>query len=176
MNSILSIPHQLDPETLSCRAIIETPKGSRAKYDYHPETGLFLLDRLLPEGMCFPLDFGFIPSTKAEDGDPLDILVLHEEPIPVGLLIEVRLIGAIIGEQQEEGGRAAIRNDRLIGVGKTSHLYETIGDARNLGQTFLDQLCCFWVNYNQLRGRTFELKGVRDRAEAAKLVEAASSK
>jgi len=63
MNAILSIPHRLDRASLTCRAIIETPKGFRTKYDYDPETGLFFLDKVLPEGMCFPLDFGFIPST-----------------------------------------------------------------------------------------------------------------
>src|SRR5947209_14436383 len=83
MNAILTIPHRLDRSSLSCRAIIETPKGCRSKFDCDPETGLFRLHKRLPEGMSFPLDFGFIPSTKAEDGDPLDIVVLYEDPLPV---------------------------------------------------------------------------------------------
>ena len=174
MPSILSIPHRLDRASMSCRAIIETPKGSRTKYDYDPESGLFLLDKLLPEGMCFPLDFGFVPSTRAQDGDPLDILVLHDEPIAVGALAEVRLIGAIEGKQRE-GEHPAIRNDRLMGVSKSSNLHEGVTEAQQLGTAFLDQLAQFWVNYNRLRGRSFEIKGIVGPAEAAGLVEAALS-
>lgn len=172
MRSLLSIPHQLDRGSMSCRAIIETPKGSVTKYDYDPESGLFLLDKVLPAGMNFPLDFGFIPSTKAEDGDPLDILVLHEEPIPVGVLLETRLIGVIIGKQQEEEG-PGIRNDRLIAVSKASCIYQNIANAQQLADAFTEQLCRFWVNYNELRGRRFECMGIRGPDEAAALVEMA---
>jgi len=174
MKSLLSIPHHLDRPSMSCRAIIETPKGSRTKYDYDPESGLFLLDKLVPEGMSFPLDFGFIPSTKAEDGDPLDILVLHDEVIPVGALVEVRLVGVIVGDQRENGG-PAVSNDRLIGISKASRLHERINDVQQLGEAFTDQLASFWINYNELLGRTFDCKGVRGPGEAATLVEAASS-
>jgi len=173
MTSLLSIPHRLDRRSAVCRAIIETPKGSRTKYDYDPESSMFLLDKVLPAGMSFPLDFGFIPSTKAEDGDPLDILVLHDEPIPAGILLETRLIGAIIGEQSEEDGRT-IRNDRLIGVSMASSLYRHISEAEQLGAAYLEQLVCFWVNYNELRGRNFTSKGVKGPPEAVALVEKAS--
>ena len=173
MTSILSLPHQLDRASMRCRAIIETPKGSRTKFDYDPESGLFLLDKLLPEGMSFPLDFGFIPSTRAEDGDPLDILVLCDAPLPVGVLLEARLIGAIIGDQREDDGRT-VRNDRLIGVSTESHLHERISDVQQLGKTFLEQLVRFWVNYNELRGRKFDCKGIHGPAEAATLVEKTS--
>src|SRR3954468_19618945 len=92
-----AVPHRLDRRTMTARAVVETPKGSRSKFDYDPETGLFALAGLLPEGMSFPMDFGFFPSTKAEDGDPLDVLVLHDEPLPVGATVKVRLIGLIAG-------------------------------------------------------------------------------
>jgi inorganic pyrophosphatase len=72
VTKLTKLPHDLDRDALTCRAVIETPKGSRSKFDYDPESGLFLLAGLVPEGMTFPLNFGFIPSTKAEDGDPLD--------------------------------------------------------------------------------------------------------
>jgi inorganic pyrophosphatase len=86
MSDLTSLPHQLDAQRATCRAIIETPKGSRNKFDYDPETNLFMLAGLLPEGMMFPFDFGFIPSTLAEDGDPLDILVLMDAPAHAGCL------------------------------------------------------------------------------------------
>jgi inorganic pyrophosphatase len=68
---------------LTCRASIETPRGLRSKFDYDPESGLFELAGVLPAGMAFPLSFGFIPATKAEDGDPVDILVLADEICPL---------------------------------------------------------------------------------------------
>lgn len=137
---------------MTCRAIIETPKGCRSKIDYDPESGLFLLDKRLPEGLGFPLDFGFIPSTEAEDGDPLDIMVLYEEPLSVGLLVEVRLIGVILGEQGEGG--PTFRNDRLLGVAVASRLYQDVTDAGQLSQPFIEGLSRFWVTYNQLQGKS----------------------
>lgn len=80
MSDLTTLPHQLDAENGTCRAIIETPKGFRNKFDYDPESNLFMLGGLLPEGMMFPFDFGFIPSTLGDDGDPLDILVLMDAP------------------------------------------------------------------------------------------------
>src|SRR5258708_16604477 len=70
MADLTLLPHQLDDKNCVCRAIIETPKGCRNKFDYDPDSGLFMLGGLLPEGMMFPFDFGFIPSTLGEDGDP----------------------------------------------------------------------------------------------------------
>jgi inorganic pyrophosphatase len=103
MSDLTTLPHQLDPDKGTCRAIIETPKGCRNKFDYDPRSNLFMLGGLLPEGMMFPFDFGFIPSTLGGDGDPLDILVLMDAPAHVGCLIEVRLIGVISAEQIEDG-------------------------------------------------------------------------
>jgi len=100
---LTTLANQFDPAKATCRAIIETPKGSRNKFDYDPESNLFILAGLLPEGMMFPFDFGFIPSTQGEDGDPLDIMVLMDAPAHVGCLIDVRIIGIIDAEQTEEG-------------------------------------------------------------------------
>ena len=80
MADLTSLPLQLDAKKHICRAIIETPKGNRNKFDYDPDSGQFMLGGLLPEGMMFPFDFGFLPSTLGEDGDPLDILVLMDAP------------------------------------------------------------------------------------------------
>lgn len=77
MPDLESLPLRLDANKGICRAIIETPKGFRSKFDYDPDSGLFMLGGLLPEGMMFPFDFGFIPSTLGGDGDPLDIMVFR---------------------------------------------------------------------------------------------------
>src|SRR6185437_6514777 len=103
------IPHHLDPKTAVCRAVIETPKGARSKFDYDPKSRLFRLKTVLPEGMSFPLDFGFVPSTLCDDGDPLDVMVLADEPTFTGALLDVRLIGVI--EAQEVEDERKERND-----------------------------------------------------------------
>ena len=92
--------------------IIDTPKGSRNKFKYDPALGLFKLSHLLTAGMVFPYDFGYIPSTRGGDGDPLDVLVLMDEPVFVGCLVAARLIGVIEAEQTEQG--KIQNNDRQI--------------------------------------------------------------
>src|SRR6267154_1433977 len=124
MVDLSSLSNQLDAKKSSCRAIIETPKGCRNKFDYDPESNLFMLGGLLPEGMMFPFDFGFVPSTLGDDGDPVDILVLMDAPAHVGCLIEVRLVGVISAEQIEDGQKQT--NDRLLGVAIHSYDHEEI--------------------------------------------------
>src|SRR3954462_7102373 len=80
---------------------IETPKGSRNKIKYETSSGKFKLSKVMPEGMMFPYDFGFVPSTKAEDGDPRAVLVLTAEPLFPGCLVECSLIGVIKAQQKE---------------------------------------------------------------------------
>jgi inorganic pyrophosphatase len=134
--------------------IIDTPKGSHNKYRYDEQKQLFRLSHVLPSGAVFPYDFGFIPRTRADDGDPLDVLVLMDEPAIVGCLIEVRLIGVIEAEQQEPG-RAAERNDRLIAVAVQSHDHDDVSDLTQVRPGRLDDLEHFFVAYNQQRGKRF---------------------
>jgi inorganic pyrophosphatase len=84
MSDLTHLSNQSDSKKATCRAVIEPPKSSRNKFDYDPDSGLFMLGGLLPEGMMFPIDFGFIPSTLGEDGDPLDVMVLMDAPAHVG--------------------------------------------------------------------------------------------
>jgi inorganic pyrophosphatase len=149
------IPHELDPETGVCRAVIETSRHARTKYAYSERLAAFQMKKLLPEGMAFPLDFGFIPATKGGDGDPLDVLVLHDEPIPMGAVVSVRLIGLIEACQTQDGHSA--RNDRLVAVTTKSQLYSAFDDIEGLGGDFLEHLQQFFVNYNALQQRTFEV-------------------
>src|ERR1700722_13248917 len=112
MVDLTSLSPRLDSKTFLCRAIIETPKGCRNKFDYDPESNLFQLGGLLPEGMMFPFDFGFIPSTLGDDGDPVDVMVLMDAPAHVGCLIDVRVIGIIEAEQTQNGKTET--NNRLL--------------------------------------------------------------
>src|SRR5689334_2576399 len=83
--------------------VVETPRGSRTKCAYQEEGGYFLRKFTLPDGMSFPYDFGCIPSTRANDGDPLDILVLGDVPLPMGCIAKARVIGGIKATETEKG-------------------------------------------------------------------------
>src|SRR5205823_14149078 len=138
MPDLTTLSHGLDAKNATCLAIIETPKGSRNKFSYDPETGLFKLGGLLPEGLLFPFDFGFVPSTLGDDGDPLDVLVLMDAPAHVGCLIEVRVVGVISAEQIEDGNKET--NDRLLGVAIHSYDHEDIETIDDVSKTLLSQL------------------------------------
>src|SRR5579872_6969192 len=130
-----TILSQLAPfaNTGDLRVVVETPRGSRNKYSYDPECDCMQLSTVLPEGMVFPYDFGFIPSTLGEDGDPLDILILMDAPAHVGCLIEVRVIGIIQAEQSQ--GSKTETNDRLLGVAIHSYDHEDLESIDDLSKT-----------------------------------------
>jgi inorganic pyrophosphatase len=156
MADLTALPHRLDAEARTCRVVIETPKASRVKYDFNRGLQAFELNALLPEGLSFPLDFGFVPSTKAEDGDPLDVLVLFDAPVAVGAVLDVRLIGVIEANQTQEG--KTNRNDRLMAVALQSRLHAHIHNAAELDDAYLANLTGFWVQYNALRNKHFEVR------------------
>jgi inorganic pyrophosphatase len=107
----------VDPTTLkpvdrkdgTVQVIVETPKGSRNKFAFDPDQGIFALKKVLPAGMVFPYDFGFLPQTIADDGDPIDVLLLMDEPAFPGCAVRAVLIGVIEGEQVD--GKKKVRND-----------------------------------------------------------------
>src|SRR3954454_13059209 len=128
-----------DEVTRELNVIIETPKGCRNKYAFDPDLGLFVLKKVMPAGSVFPFDFGFIPSTKGEDGDPLDVLVLMDEPAFPGCLVLSRLIGAIEAEQKERNGKKE-RNDRLIAVADRQETNQHVHSLQELPPHTLDQI------------------------------------
>jgi inorganic pyrophosphatase len=168
MANLTSLPLQLDTKKAVCRAVIETPKGCRNKFDYDPDSGLFMLGGLLPEGMMFPFDFGFIPSTLGDDGDPLDVLVLMDAPAHVGCLIEVRIIGIITADQTEDGKTES--NDRLLGVAVHSYDHEGLESIDDVSKTLLDQLEAFFISYNKQRGKKFKVTGTGGPNKAMKFL------
>lgn len=141
------------------QVIIETPKGSRNKYAWDPDQHIFALKKVLPEGMAFPHDFGFIPSTEAEDGDPIDVLVLMDEPAFPGCLLKCRLVGIIEGEQTEKGKTE--RNDRLLAVANTSHTHSEIKSIKDLNKTFLEEVEKFLMNYHASDDEEFKVTGCK---------------
>ncbi len=151
--------------------IIETPKGSAEKYDYIPDTPFFKLSKILPSGMVFPYDFGFIPNTKGEDGDPLDVIVISEFNSFPGVVIKCRIIGALTAEQAKEAkSKKMIRNDRFVAIPKCSNIFQDVKELQNLPKRTTDQLEEFFVDYNKLESKKFKPLGKVDRKAAWRLI------
>lgn len=159
-----------DEETGDLNVIVDTPKNSRNKYEFDEKLGLFKLSGVLAVGHFFPFDFGFIPQTEGGDGDPLDVLVLMDEPAFVGCLIQARLIGVIEAEQTEKDGKTE-RNDRLIAVASSSHTHADIKSINDLNETLVDQIEHFFVSYNEAKGKEFKPLGRFAAIKAKKIVE-----
>jgi inorganic pyrophosphatase len=167
-NNLFHLETFHDDEELN--VIIETPKGSRNKYDYDEKLGLFKLGGVLTSGASFPFDFGFAPSTLGGDGDPLDVLVLMDEPAFTGCLVRTRLVGVIEAEQTERDGETT-RNDRLVGVAADSRLHTRVRTLESLGTTLLEEVEHFFVSYNQVKGKKFNPLGRFGPERARELVE-----
>jgi inorganic pyrophosphatase len=150
------------------RVVIETPKGSRNKFAFNPDEHFFELKKVLPAGMAFPYDFGFVPSTEADDGDPIDVLVLMDEPAFAGCVLKCRVIGVIEGEQFDKKSKE--RNDRIVAIEKDAHSWADIKTIGDLGKEFTQELEEFFVNYHKLSGEQYRVLGVRGPDHARKLV------
>ena len=154
--------------------VIETPKGSPNKLAFEPRYGTFVLKGVLPAGAVFPFDFGFVPSTRAEDGDPLDVLVLMDAPVFPGCIVPSRLVGVIEAEQTEDGKTE--RNDRLLAVAANSAAHRSIHELRDLNPDLVAQIEHFFVSYNEMKGKQFTVKGQAGKRRARSLVTAALTK
>jgi inorganic pyrophosphatase len=170
-HTILSETATFDEKTGDLRVVIETPKGSRNKYDYDPGCDCFDLATVLPEGMTFPYDFGFVPSTIGQDGDPLDVLVLMDAPGVPGCIVRAKLVGAIRARQREKKGKWN-RNDRLLAVAAHAQTHERVRSLKDLRPHLVEEIKAFFVEYNELRGRKFEPQSDCGPAKALKLVRA----
>jgi len=157
-----------DSETGFLNVIVETPQGSHNKYNYDEKLQLFKTSSVMPTGTVFPYDFGFIPSTLGEDGDPLDVLLLMEFAAPGGYLVSARLIGVIEAEQTEEDETE--RNDRLIAVSMESHRHKQAQSLADLGKDLVDEIEHFFIKYNELHGKEFKPLGRHGPKRATKLV------
>jgi inorganic pyrophosphatase len=172
-NKGLADPSRLEPldadEKEIIQVIIETPKGSRNKYAFDQEARIFGLTKVLPAGMAFPYDFGFVPSTLADDGDPVDVLVLMDEPAFPGCLLKCRIVGIIQGEQGDKKKKE--RNDRIVAIEQDNHSFASIKHVDDLGKEFARELEGFFVNYHALSGERYKilnLKGPRDARKCIK--------
>jgi inorganic pyrophosphatase len=171
MANLISLTPQFNEKKGICRAIVETPKGCRNKFKYDPDSNLFMLGGLLPEGMMFPFDFGFIPATRAEDGDPADIMILMDAPAHTGCLIDVRILGIIDAKQTEDGETKT--NNRILGAAVHSYDHQQLHSIDDVSRTLLDQVEEFFVSYNKQRGKKFKIIGVRGPRKAVQFIKEA---
>lgn len=149
--------------------MVESPKGYNQKFDFDPKENRFRLSKVLPAGLVFPFDFGMIPGTQGEDGDPLDIVVIAESGTFPGCLIDCRLIGAIQAEQTERNGEA-MRNDRLIGVSGVSQQFAEVRSLDDMPAAILNQVEAFFKNYNEQAGKQFKVTARLNAEGAAALL------
>jgi inorganic pyrophosphatase len=156
--------------------VIETPAGSRTKYAWNSEADAFVVRKVLPLGTAFPYDFGFVVGTQTADGDPLDALVLADEPLAVGCLVACRVLGAIECKTSQPGpGEEAVRNDRLITVPVASVVGAEWRNLSDLGDRLVREIGEFLADYTRREGRTFQLIGAVERSRAVALVREAGT-
>ena len=165
----MKLPKTFVKDKKEVYAIIETPKGSGNKYTFNPDDNYFELTKVLPSGTVFPLDFGFIPNTLAEDGDPLDILLISDHPTFTGCVAKTRVIGVLKVEQTEKNG-TKVRNDRIIGVASDSLNYTDLREIEDINKNLLDEIIHFFEYYNKMAGKEFKLLKKENSRTALKLI------
>ncbi len=146
-------------------AIIEIPKGSRAKYELDKDSGLIKLDRVLRGSMAYPLHYGIIPQTLFDDGDPLDIMVLMQVTVVPLTLVSCRVIGVMKMIDQGVG------DDKILAVAENDPSVSDIHDVTDLSDSFKLELKDFFENYTVLEGKKVEITGFLDRQKAANTIE-----
>ncbi len=151
-------------------AIVEISAKSGVKYELDESTNLMRVDRFLPVAMHYPCNYGFVPQTKCGDGDPMDVLILTEEPLSVGSLITVRPIG-VLG-MEDEGGR----DDKVLTVpaGKAGVFYKDVKSYNDLPEIIAKRIEHFFEYYKKLEPEKWvKIFGWSDAAEAERLIEEA---
>jgi inorganic pyrophosphatase len=161
--------HEIDPGP-DCpevvRMIVEIPKNSSNKYEFDTDLGVFRLDRALYSPMHYPGDYGFIPGTTAEDGDPMDVLVMGDDPAFTGCLIEVRPIGML--DMSDENGI----DEKVVAVPKANPRFEQIHTMDQLPPHVKRELEHFFTIYKELEGKRTELRGWHGPKEARDAIHA----
>jgi inorganic pyrophosphatase len=153
--------------------VVETPRGSAAKLEFDPDLKTFTLSKALILGLTYPYDWGFIPSTKGEDGDPLDVLVMHEAATSPGLVLKCKIIG-VLEVLQKESRKAGIRNDRLIAVPRHSHREKSAHDARELPKPIREEIERFFVATDELEDKELQFLGWKGPKAGKKLIDHAA--
>jgi inorganic pyrophosphatase len=149
-------------------AVVETPRGSRAKLEFDRKLGAFTLAKPLIAGLTYPYDWGFIPSTRAEDGDPLDVLIIHDAATYPGLVLKCKPVGVLEVVQTSTGKKE--RNDRVFVVPDRSPFEGDLQDIRRLPSRAIEELEKFFEATDALESKKLEFQGWRGPAKAIKTI------
>ena len=163
----MNIWHDMNPEAITptdFTAVIEIPKGSKCKYELDKYTGLLMLDRILYTSTHYPANYGFIPRTYADDGDPLDVLVLCSEPIYPLTLIRVYPIGVM---RMIDGGKM---DDKIIAIPFSDPTYLGITSIDELPSHIFDEIMHFFTVYKQLENKQTAVKTLFGQQEAHQII------
>ncbi len=166
----MNIWHDIQPERITAEdftAVIEISKGSKCKYELDKYTGLLQLDRVLYTSTHYPANYGFIPRTYADDGDPLDVLVLCSEPIIPLTLIRVYPIGVM---RMLDGGKM---DDKIIAIPFSDPSYLGIRSIDELPAHIFDEILHFFTVYKQLENKQTDVKSLFGAKEAVRIIQEA---
>jgi inorganic pyrophosphatase len=167
MTNFLKLPTWADKKHIY--AVIETPRGSTCKLDFDPELRAFMLAKPLMAGLAYPYDWGFVPSTKADDGDPLDVLVIHNAHTYPGVVLRCKPIGVL--EVLQKTKEKEERNDRVFAVPDRAPFEGDLQDVRHLPSRATEELEKFFVATNALEDKELKFLGWRGPGHALKLIE-----
>jgi inorganic pyrophosphatase len=149
------------------QAVVETPKGSTYKVKFEPRTGSFHYQRPLPIGLAYPYDWGFVPGTRAPDGDPVDVLVLHEAATHPGVVVPARLLG-VVRISQKEKGKPREENDRLIAAPLEHAAHRRLSDVTKRMRREIE---AFFLSSARFTGKDVTLEGWSGRKKAERVVD-----
>jgi inorganic pyrophosphatase len=170
MTNLAALPTWADKTHIL--TVIETPRGSSCKLEFDPKLRVFTLAKPLMVGLTYPYDWGFIPSTEADDGDPLDVLVIHDSATYPGLVLRCKPIGILEAVQKTHGKKE--RNDRVFAVPDRSPFEGDLQDIRHLPARAIEELEQFFRATNALEEKEIDFLGWRGPARAAKIVKKCS--
>lgn len=166
-----SLPPFADAGSKTINVIVETPQGSRCKFKFDTKDGIFSVGSVLPAGCVFPFDFGYVPSTKGGDGDPLDVLLLMDVPAFCGCRVKARLVGVIEVEQTED--RSTQRNDFLVAVATEGLDYQDVQSLKDVNARLLTEIEHFFVSYHEQQGKKYRVLAKRGPKRAMKVLQQA---
>ena len=152
------------------RVVVESPRGCSIKLEHDPRHGVFTVSRELPLGVVYPFDWGFVPGTKGDDGDPLDAMALHHASTYPGVVLPCRVLG-MVEIVQREGKKGPEINNRIIATPRWHTPLKQLEDARDLPRSARDQIEQFFLATAAMTGKRLSIKGWASRRDTERFLQ-----